>query len=581
MIKRKLLSPHTLGVKKSDFNSKYSRFKHKMLEKVLGVEELNVICEDILDGRGGKFAADLLEKLEIKLVENGNNFAEVCKNKEKGTIFISNMPQGLLDVLILMKISESVENCKILVDNPFTQLVQFKKCFLPSQNANQSNIGKVKEIVKHLDNGYPLIIFPTTSPLDHYKTREKEIDLKWDDFYLRLARSRGSNIVPIEIIGSNSGIFKALNKIDKKLSYSRLIKELLNKKGHTVDIIVGRELMENGINISDESYQKVIKSCLYKLENNIYHSENDTVTHPNAITIKLTEGVTRQIRNNTHETSNSKEKNRKKAEHSHKIDHSVTLKNLENNADAAIIYQNLIYKIIAVPEGYNKIESNSQMVYVFENDRLIVCARSTKISKEKKYIGLSKMKINHHFDSSQKSQIALADSAVELSSLEFENLEDTLEDMEYYLKLLFRVLARNFNSRYIIFYTNLQFSETDSIVYQIVKLLESNKLGFEIKQFVGKFNPRGYKLRFERGQTKNLLDLNEIEQIKWLSSQYDRALYCRKEYESQVIFDDICELLYLKLHSVALAINGEIDKDSEGKTNNYTLANIYDMEQMP
>ena len=129
------------------------------------------------------------------------------------------------------------------------------------------NIRGVKEVLSTLSGGDPVGFFPSGAVSD-LKLKDMAIrDRKWQEPLIRLIRKASVPIVPIRFFDHNSTLFYLLGLINWKIRTLRLPREVINKAGKMVRIVVGSPIsVEEQDNVKDlDAFSSLLRASVYDI----------------------------------------------------------------------------------------------------------------------------------------------------------------------------------------------------------------------------------------------------------------------------------------------------------------------------
>lgn len=235
------------------------------LEKVLEFARENPVLDDLLKVTK---TFDVVKRAEKSVDELG--WAQACQNalKEFGVnyevrgaenirsngpaLYITNHPYGLLDGAIIIGVLGDIlgkmnRNMKIIGTHKLKIIKGIEKviCFVDTPPDEfkvvhtESNIGSLRNALRHLKNGGDLVLYPAGS-----MSGPKLRDAPWNNSLGRFA-SRADYVIPMWFSGPNhEKIYNTLARYKKTDSWKNLLsfREAWNKEGETVVLKIGKPI---------------------------------------------------------------------------------------------------------------------------------------------------------------------------------------------------------------------------------------------------------------------------------------------------------------------------------------------------
>src|SRR5690606_12451502 len=134
---------------------------------------------------------------------------------------------------------------------------------------SKSSVLGLKETLKHLKEGKPLVICPA-GEVSNFEEDDKIVDKPWEEGALKLIKKEEVPVVPICFHAKNSQLFYLLIKINPTLQTAKLPSELLTQKDRVIRVRIGKsipvsEQIEHGSTI--EELGKFLRKKTYLLAN--------------------------------------------------------------------------------------------------------------------------------------------------------------------------------------------------------------------------------------------------------------------------------------------------------------------------
>lgn len=239
---------NTLGLK-----GKLGRWVTRRIMHLLEIDHVNDIQNRYAALTGPAFADKVLEEVGVKYHLPEKDLANLPA--EGGFITISNHHFGSIDGLILTSVVGSRRpDYKILTTFLLALIPSLKEYFLPVDNlsggkADARSINGIRMALRHIADGGSIGFFPAGEVATWQRAgnrREGSFktiqDKPWADNITKLIKRSGLPIVPIYFEGCNSKGFHRLGIIHPRLRTVRLIHEMFNKAGTTVNVRIGKPI---------------------------------------------------------------------------------------------------------------------------------------------------------------------------------------------------------------------------------------------------------------------------------------------------------------------------------------------------
>ena len=243
----------------------------RILMILLRINKINKLYSEISHLEGIEFVDKLIEELKISFEISEEELNRIPKTG--AFISVSNHPFGGIDGLLLLKVLSIVRpDIKVLANFLMQKVEPVKDFILPvnpfDDHKNiKSSITGIKYALKHLQNGFPLGVFPAGEVSSYNQMSYGISDIEWQTSALKMIKKAQVPIVPIYFQGSNSRLFHLLGLIHPNLRTVRLPRELFNKKRKVLRLRIG-----NPISVKDQEqftdisrYGRFLRAKTYSL----------------------------------------------------------------------------------------------------------------------------------------------------------------------------------------------------------------------------------------------------------------------------------------------------------------------------
>src|ERR1700690_600979 len=215
------------------------------IERLLMLDRLGVTFGAVLRDAG---TADPFATLLSELaVEYRVEPADLARIPASGPVaIVANHPFGMLEAAILAAIlSRARPDVKFMANSMLSAIPQMHDRFIfvnpfGGREAIAENRAPLRRCVEWLPGGGALAVFPAgeVSRLD--LRRRAVVDPPWSPGVARLIRTAGCPALPVFFRGANSLGFHLLGAVHPRLGTAALPRELLNKRGCTIELQIGR-----------------------------------------------------------------------------------------------------------------------------------------------------------------------------------------------------------------------------------------------------------------------------------------------------------------------------------------------------
>ena len=208
------------------------------LRNVFAVDRLLKLLEAARNQRNGDPIANLLALLDVTCHWDAGELDRIPRH---GPLLIAaNHPFGLLEGAILAaELPKIRPDVRILTNSLLSPVPELReRCIFVdpfgSPEAVPANAGALRQCCAWLGQGGALVAFPA-GEVSHW-----DGDPRWNPAAVGIARRFGAAVTPIFFEGSNSLAFHLAGALHPKLRTASLPLELLNKRGRSVRVRIGR-----------------------------------------------------------------------------------------------------------------------------------------------------------------------------------------------------------------------------------------------------------------------------------------------------------------------------------------------------
>jgi putative hemolysin len=212
-----------------------------LLNRLVGIDEFARVYQQIRN-KPGCIADGLLDFLNISFVAAKSDLEHIPANGP--AIVTVNHPHGILDGAILASLLTKIRpDVRFLGNHILTWIPELRDLIIPVDLHARANTGATRRSIAHLRGGGVLVIFPA-GEVSHFRLRERSVsEGTWNPIVGRLATLVHAPVVPVHIAGSNGPSFHIAGLAHPALRTILLCRELLNKRGRTIDVRIGSPIV--------------------------------------------------------------------------------------------------------------------------------------------------------------------------------------------------------------------------------------------------------------------------------------------------------------------------------------------------
>ncbi|MCB9834194.1 MAG: lysophospholipid acyltransferase family protein [Planctomycetes bacterium] len=220
----------------------------RLLERLLAIDRLDD-CYRGIDHAAGEHD-DVHERALRQLGIDTEVIGDLADRlPAKGpVIVVANHPTGIAEGLILQAvIRRHRPDLKFMANGLLLRYPRFGRDIVAvdpfgGHEAARANVRGLKEARRWLDAGGVLGVFPAGSVAALEARRLQVKEGPWSDTIARLALRTGATVLPIHVTGSNGALFHAAGLLSRRLRTALLPQQLLNKRGRSFKLRVGRPI---------------------------------------------------------------------------------------------------------------------------------------------------------------------------------------------------------------------------------------------------------------------------------------------------------------------------------------------------
>jgi putative hemolysin len=159
-------------------------------------------------------------------------------------VIIANHPYGILDPCVLAAYAASHRpDLKVMTNSLLAAMPELLPHIIPvnpfgGDNAAKSNVGAMKEAIRHLRGGGALLIFPS-GEVAGYKPGRGVAEAAWSPHVGSLVRRTQATVLPLFFPGRNGALFHAAGLIHPLLRTGLLLREFHKQHGIRPEMRVG------------------------------------------------------------------------------------------------------------------------------------------------------------------------------------------------------------------------------------------------------------------------------------------------------------------------------------------------------
>lgn len=223
------------------------RWLAPVIDGALGLRRLNRTYARVPAGLSPHaFAGCTLDQVGVSV---GMEAEALMRLPERGPcIVVANHPHGALDGVALIELlMRRRPDLRVMANHLLGGFVELAPLFIGvdpfgGRAALRHNIAATRRALGWLRAGGCLLLFPGGEVSSFDPATRVVRDPPWDSGVGWLAQKSAAPVLPLFIEGRNSLLFQALGLLHPRLRTALLVREMLNRRGHHIEVRAGRLL---------------------------------------------------------------------------------------------------------------------------------------------------------------------------------------------------------------------------------------------------------------------------------------------------------------------------------------------------
>ncbi|HTO15312.1 MAG TPA: 1-acyl-sn-glycerol-3-phosphate acyltransferase [Edaphocola sp.] len=245
------------------------KFLINYIKKIVHEEDLNRFENENHEKFEFEYLDAALSEIGVTLTYSGLENVPI----EGGCIVASNHPLGGIDGMALLQIVGKVRrDLRFLVNDMLTNLVNFKRLFVPVNKVGATSTENLKHIDEIYASDQVTMIFP--AGLVSRKIDGKVQDLKWNKSFVRKAVQYKKPVIPVLVEGQLSPFFYRLSNFRKMIGVQAniemiyLANEMYKLKNTTAHFIFGKPIQPETFDKrkKPEEWAELVREFVYQLK---------------------------------------------------------------------------------------------------------------------------------------------------------------------------------------------------------------------------------------------------------------------------------------------------------------------------
>ncbi|MEZ4483801.1 MAG: lysophospholipid acyltransferase family protein [Syntrophotaleaceae bacterium] len=213
------------------------------LERLLGLKRCRELYAEVAEQPAAQFAEAALQRLGVDMALAADELGRIPASGP--LVVVANHPYGAVEGLMLIALLRRVRSdVKVMANYLLQRLPQLADTVIAVDPFGVSlsarrNIAPLRDSLRWLKQGGVLLVFPA-GEVSHFKPSHRAVaDPAWSDTLGRMVRRSGAPVLPVFFPGRNGLGFQAAGMIHPRLRTALLARQLLNKRGRTLEVRIG------------------------------------------------------------------------------------------------------------------------------------------------------------------------------------------------------------------------------------------------------------------------------------------------------------------------------------------------------
>ena len=174
--------------------------------------------------------------------------------REGPLVIVANHPFGGIEGLVLLSLLATVRpDVKLMANQLLSGIPELRKDMIlvdpfGGSEAAAKNTAPVRQSLRWLKNGGALALFPAGEVAHFDLARKRICESDWHETAARLVRHSGAAVIPVFFAGANGPLFQMAGLIHPRLRTAMLVREMINKTGHSLNVSIGHALPFENLN---------------------------------------------------------------------------------------------------------------------------------------------------------------------------------------------------------------------------------------------------------------------------------------------------------------------------------------------
>ena len=224
-----------------------ARWLQGLTEKMLGLDECQAVYDRVADhADAAAFMRSVLETMAVRAAVDPRELERIPRSGP--AVVVANHPFGGIEGLLLASLLLSVRgDVRVMANYLLHRVPPMREIVIPVDPFNlngsvRANLAPMRAALRWVRAGGMLMVFPS-GEVSHLRLDQRGVsDPAWNAAVGGIIRHSGADALPVYIQGRNSAAFQAAGLIHPRLRTALLARELLNKRGRSIELRIGSRI---------------------------------------------------------------------------------------------------------------------------------------------------------------------------------------------------------------------------------------------------------------------------------------------------------------------------------------------------
>jgi putative hemolysin len=231
-----------------------------LVERLIGLRELERGYQQLPEvDSTAELVDEVLKGLAVRVEVEAEDLQQI---PDSGAVaMVSNHPYGGIEGLILAQLLFARRpDVKIMANYLLGRIAELRELFIlvdpfATAESRRRNLAGLRQTMTWLAGGGALAVFPAGEVAHLDLRRRRVVDPPWDVRLARIVLRAACPVVPVYFTGHNGPLFQIAGLVHERLRTLLLVRELLKRRGSTIEVRIGRPIPAGKLTGRDSNAQ--------------------------------------------------------------------------------------------------------------------------------------------------------------------------------------------------------------------------------------------------------------------------------------------------------------------------------------